>query len=120
MEVAVFGVRVVHAVYVAFVCTAPALLWCVRGRPGLRWIGGVHLGCLAFVTAQLAFGWSCPLTALEARWGGAASGAFVVPEAWSGAGAIPPWVWPTLALAWAVSAGAWRVAGGPGGRLGAA
>lgn len=107
MEPLVVGVRAVHALYVAFVVTAPALLWGGRLLGSRRWtapgLGRLHLACLGFATLQLACGWPCPLTWLEGQVASAPVGAFVVPEAWTGAGAVPPWVWLALALAWAAS-----------------
>lgn len=107
MEPLVAGVRAVHALYVAFVVTAPALRWSgivLASRrltaPGL---GRLHLACLGFATLQLACGWPCPLTRLEERLAGARPGTFVVPAAWTGAAAVPAWAWLTLALMWAAS-----------------
>lgn len=107
MEPLVAGVRIVHALYVAFVITAPALRWCgisLASRrltaPGL---GRLHLACLGFATLQLACGWPCPLTWLEGHLTGDASSTFVVPAAWTGAAAVPAWAWLMLALLWAAS-----------------
>ncbi len=107
MDPFVAGVRAVHALYVAFVVTAPALRWSgvlLASRrltaPGL---GRLHLACLGFATLQLACGWPCPLTLLEERLAGAGAGTFVVPAAWTGAAAIPLCAWLALALAWAAS-----------------
>ncbi len=115
MEPLIAGVRVVHATYVAFVCTAPALLWCgalLESRSlTARWLGRLHVACLGFVTLQLACGWPCPLTLLEERLAGGAGGSFVLPRAWADPAAIPPWVWPALASMWAVSLWAQRAAG---------
>lgn len=107
MEPLAVAVRIVHALYVAFVVTGPALLWSGRllGNPRMAapGLGRLHLACLGFATLQLACGWACPLTRLEARLAGAPAGTFVVPEAWTDAGAIPPWAWLALVLAWAAS-----------------
>lgn len=115
MEPLVAGVRAAHALYVAFVIMGPALRWSgvlLADRrltaPGL---GRLHLACLGFVTLQLACGWSCPLTWLEARLAGTDSGTFIVPESWTGATATPPWAWLALAFAWALSLGTERALG---------
>ena len=60
-------VRFVHALYVAFVLSAPGLLLArrtlsIRIR---RWIGWLHLGCVSFVVVQFLLNWSCPLSLLE-------------------------------------------------------
>lgn len=105
MEPLVAGVRIVHALYVAFVVTAPALRWCgillADRRLTSPALGRLHLACLGFATLQLACGWSCPLTSLEQRLAGAGSGTFVVPESWTGA--VPAWAWLALALLWTAS-----------------
>ena len=109
MEPLVVGVRAVHALYVAFVITAPALRWSGASRAGRRCtspgLGRLHLACLGFATLQLARGWPCPLTRLEERLAGTGPGSFVVPAAWTDAFATPAWAWLALALLWAASLG---------------
>lgn len=107
MEPLVAGVRAVHALYVVLVVTGPALRWSgmlyASRRLTAPGLGRLHLACLGFATLQLACGWPCPLTLLERRLAGAGPGTFVVPEAWTGAAAVPAWAWLALALMWAAS-----------------
>ena len=93
VEQFVAAVRAAHALYVAFVVTAPALRWSgvlLASRrltaPGL---GRFHLACLGFATLQLACGWPCLLTRLEERLADAGAGTFVTPAAWTDAAPIP-------------------------------
>jgi hypothetical protein len=107
VEPLVAGVRIVHALYVAFVVTAPALRWTGISLASRRLtapaLGRLHLACLGFATLQLACGWPCPLTWLEEQLAGTGPGTFVVPAAWTGAAAVPAWAWLALALMWAAS-----------------
>lgn len=116
MEPLVAAVRIVHALYAAFVCMTPALRGCgvlLRSRAlTAPTLGRLHLAGLAFATLQLAFGWSCPLTRLEARLAGRPADSFLIPESWTDASALPPWVWPALALAWAACLWTERAVGG--------
>lgn len=104
VEPLVAGVRALHAIYVALLWTAPALLWAglLAGRRA-SWLARLHLACLTFATLQLACGWPCPLTRLEEALAGRGPGSFVLPERWSSAAAVPPWAWLGLAGMWALS-----------------
>lgn len=104
MEPLVLGVRVLHAIYVALLWTAPALLWAglLAGRR-VSGLARLHLACLAFATIQLACGWACPLTRLEEALAGRGLGSFVLPERWTSAAAVPLWAWLGLAGMWALS-----------------
>lgn len=101
------GVRGVHGLYVAFVVMAPALRWsgalCASRRLTAPTLGRVHLACLGFATLQLVCGWSCPLTRLEQQLAGGETSTFIVPEAWTGAAAIPLWAWLALGLTWTMN-----------------
>lgn len=113
----VLAVRLVHALYVAFVVTAP--LWLLYGS--IARVRGLtspvvrvaHAAAVTLVGLQAAFGWPCPLTWLEQELAGTTGGAAFLPEP-----SIPVWV---TALAVTVYLGvsgaghlaAWRTAGAP-------
>jgi len=107
-------VRGIHALYVAFVITAPLALLLgavadVRVLRG-RLLRRLHLACLAFVAAQHALGWACPLTELENALAGRPPGTTFLPAAEA---PLPAWaVAATVALYLALGAvghaAAWR------------
>lgn len=63
------AVLVVHAAFVLFVAGGLIATWAglALGRPFARdpWFRGLHLAAIAFVVAESALGYMCPLTVWE-------------------------------------------------------
>ncbi len=113
----VLAVRLVHALYVAFVVTAP--LWLLYGSiarvrsltsPVVR---GGHAAAVGFVGLQAALGWPCPLTRLEQALAGTTDGGAFLPEPSLPVWAIAVAVIVYLGLSGAGHLAAWRRAGAP-------
>ena len=99
------AILVAHAAFVAFVVLALPAIWigAARRRPFAfnPWFRGGHLAAIAFVVAESAFGFMCPLTIWEdALRGETTSQGFI--ERWIHAWLYwswPPWVFTAIYLA---------------------
>ena len=60
-------VLVLHAIYVAFVITAPVFVLhaALARAPWSRALRWAHGAAVAFITLQFSFDWRCPLSVLE-------------------------------------------------------
>ena len=110
------AILVAHAAFVAFVVLALPAIWvgAILGRRFVfnPWFRGAHLAAIAFVVAESALGFMCPLTIWEdALRGNASEEGFI--QRWIHAWLYwtwPPWVFTAIyaavgalvALTWAV------------------
>ena len=99
------AILVAHAAFVAFVVLALPAIWIGTAR-GKRfafdpWVRGAHLAAIAFVVAESALGFMCPLTIWEDTLRGNASGEGFI-QRWIHAWLYwswPPWVFTSIYVA---------------------
>lgn len=99
------AILVAHAAFVAFVILALPAIW-IGAALGKRfafnpWFRGAHLAAIAFVVAESALGFMCPLTLWEDALRANASGEGFI-ERWIHAWLYwswPPWVFTSIYVA---------------------
>lgn len=107
-------VLLLHAAFVLFVVGGLLATWvgAALGRPWARdpWFRGLHLAAIAFVVAQSALGYACPLTIWEDALRGAATDEGFI-QRWVRAAlywSAPAWVFTAVYAAFgAVVAATW-------------